>query len=309
MRSDLSGVKDDVATLSANFEAFKELQEQRYRELESKYEAQVSSIKVQVPTLSVAEQCSVQKQFDDLLKEARGMQATFVIGIIPGERPSVSVRTLLERHFSKHGAKLLAASSAVKSRVRRFSVPVENVPEVKSVIRHYNLAIRDLGWWVMQDTPPALRTLYSTAYNFFKLAKEQFTILRRFRFEAEEGYATINGTPFMPVYLIPKRQTAWKKLAALLTEVVADYLDKDWLETACSRLTVPDAFHQRWCDIIEAAKLNQQVLSGSSKEAGPEAATERRLSSPESSEDGSTIHDSSNDGDFEMGENVNTGGG
>jgi hypothetical protein len=331
LRSDLTVVKDDVATLTASFEAFKETQEQRYKDLEAKYEGKVSAIKVQVPTLSVAEQHSVQKQFDDLLKEAEGMSATFVIGIIPGERPSVSIRTLLERHFTKYGAKLLPTPSTVKSRTRRFSVPVENVSEVKSVIRHYNLAIRDLGWWVTQDSPPALRMLYSTSYSFFKFIKDQFSVLRRFRYEAEDGYATINGVPFLPVYLIPKKQTAWRRLGALITEIVADFLDRDWMESVCSRLTVPDTFNQRWCDIIESVKKEQAAQSRFDANTVQTAVVEDRESSASSvstrpienigtstvaeehdssaSSDG-TLRDSTNeDLDTEMDDDENMGGG
>ncbi len=326
LRSDLTGVKDDVATLTANFEAYKETQEQRYRDLESKYEAKVSAIKVQVPMLAVVEQHSVQKQFDDLLKEAEGMSAIFVIGIVPGVRPSVSIRTLLDRHFSKYGGKLLPTPSTVKSCTRRFSVPVENVPEVKAVIRHYNLAIRYLGWWVTQDAPPALRMLYSTSYSFFKFIKDQFQILRRFRYEAEDGYATINGVPFTPVYLIPKKQTAWKKLGGLLTELVADFLDLDWVESACSRLTVPDTFHQRWFEIIEAAKSVEVTKSfemaaigkpapsrpnvSAQSEGGTESHDTSASSSASSVDSEKTLQDSSNDDeDFDMNEDENLGGG
>jgi hypothetical protein len=173
--------------------------------------------------------------------------------------------------------------------------------------------------------------LYSTSYAFFKFIKDQYQVLRRFRYEAEDGYATINGVPFLPVYLIPKRQLAWRKLGALLTEIVADFLDKDWMESACSRLTVPDTFHQRWCDIIESVKNEQSAQSHVNKNTEPTAVAKKRDSStlqapsrPDTNEEPSevadeqgsttssegTIRDSSNDDvDFEMDSEDNLGGG
>jgi hypothetical protein len=251
LQAEMTSVNGKVDSLAEEFAAYRRSQDQKLRELLSKYDSDVSSIRVPVPTLSVREQSSVEKQFDDLLAEANSMQTAFVVRVIDGQTPSVSIQVLLQRHFADCGVKLLP--QAGKSGVRRFIVKPDKVGRAKNEIKHYNMAIRDLGWWVVQDAPPALRAMNLVVYKFFKAAKEWFPLLRKFRFETEGGFATMNEVPIVPVYLVPRKETLWKKLASLLMEVVADFLDLEWLETACSRMVIPENFTSRWCSILKEA--------------------------------------------------------
>jgi hypothetical protein len=221
------------------------------------------------------------------------MKSSFVVGVIDGQPPSVSVQVLLQRHFSECNAKLLP--KAGKSGVRRFTVDLDKVERAKNEIKHYNMAIRDLGWWVVQDAPPALRAMNSIVYKFFKSAKEWFPLLRKFRFETEEGYATMNEVPLVPVYLVPKKEELWKKLAGLLTEVIADFLDLEWIETACARVSVPENFMSRWCAVLKEGGIYRPC---------PKAVDQRPRSGDRRSDDGE--HERFDD--FDM-ENNDQGGG
>jgi hypothetical protein len=127
------------------------------------------------------------------LGEAKALQSVFVLGKVPNVQQTVPLSTLFKRHFEKFGAKLLPTTGI--SKMRRFSVPAEKAEEVKHTIRHYNMAIRDLGWWVVQDAPPALRRMNSTAYAFFKFGREQQPLIRNFCFEADGGYLTMDDVP------------------------------------------------------------------------------------------------------------------
>jgi hypothetical protein len=105
---------------------------------------------------------------------------------------------------------------------------------------------------VVQDAPPALRKLNSNVFAFFKNAKANFSLLRRSRYEVEGGYVTIDDVPFIPVYLVPTKQQKWKALAALLTELVANFDDSEWLETVTNQFTIPPDFTAKWCAILES---------------------------------------------------------
>ncbi len=238
-----------IGEVAADLDAFKRETTKKLNELVAKFDAKSSTVSVQMPSLSAAQQCTVEDKFQALLGEAKALQTIFVVGKVPGTRPSVSLTTLMQRHFEEHGAKLLP--QAGKARTRRFSVPLDKVESVKNIVRHYNLAIRDLGYWIVQDAPPALRKLNSNAYAFFKSAKSNYGVLRRSRFEVESGYVMIDDVPFLPVYLVPMKQKKWKALAGLLTELVANFVDSEWLETATSQFTVPPDFAGKWCAILE----------------------------------------------------------
>jgi hypothetical protein len=242
-----------ITDVAADLDAFKQATEKRFNDLVAKFDSKSSTVSVQVPSLSVAQQCTVEDKFKALLSEAKAMQSIFVVGKVPGTHASVSLTTLMQRHFVEHGAKLLPQQG--KSRTRRFSVPMDKVESAKNTVRHYNLAIRDLGYWVVQDAPPALRKLNSNAYSFFKSAKKNFQVLRRFRFEAEGGYIMIDDVPFLPVYLVPTKQLKWKALGSLLTELVAEFLDREWLETATSQIAVPADFAGKWCTILDGVEM------------------------------------------------------
>jgi hypothetical protein len=250
LRTDVNDEKEKLAKVTADFEGFKREVEQRINDLSSSFQAKSNKVSIQVPTLTKAQQCSVEDRFRSLLSEAKAIQTIFVVGKVPDSHPSVSLTTLMQRHFEQYGAKLFP--QAGKSKTRRFSVPLDKVEDTKMTIRHYNLAIRDLGYWVVQDAPPALRTMNSNAFAFFKQAKDRFGVLRKFRFEAEDGYLTVNDTPFLPVYLVPVKQNKWKALAALLTELVADLLNVEWLETATSSLEVSDELKSKWCAVLQS---------------------------------------------------------
>jgi hypothetical protein len=172
-----------------------------------------------------------------------------VIGKVPNTRPSISLTTLIQRHFEQVGAKLMP--SLGKARTRRFTVPEDKVDQTQDIIRLYNLAIRDLGYWIVQDAPPALGKMNSNAYAFFKAAKSTYSTLRRSRFEAEGGYVTMDDLPFLPVYMVTTKKSKWKALAALLSELVADVDESDWLKTAVSPLKIPDNFVDRWCAVLQ----------------------------------------------------------
>jgi hypothetical protein len=250
IRTDVHDVKEKMENLRTDFSAYKKGMDEKMAELKAAFEARSSSVSVRVPSLTAVQQCSVEDKFQQLLEEAKALQSVFVLGKIPNEQQTVSMGTLLQRHFGKFGVKLLPAVG--KAQTRRFSVPPEKVDEVKHTIRSYNLPIRDLGWWVVQDAPPALRRMNSTAYAFFKFARDHCPLLRKFRFEAEGGYLTMGEVPFLPVYLVPTKKTTWKQLAELLTELVIDHIEKDWLQTVVAGFKLPKGFSAKWCAIVQS---------------------------------------------------------
>jgi hypothetical protein len=272
LTNDLGEAHDKIDRVSSDLENHKAYTDRKFEELLAKLDAKSSTVKVQVPSLSVAQQCSVEDKFQALVKETEAMQTIFVVGKVPSVRPTVSLTTLMKRHFEQHGGKLLPTGG--KSRTRRFAVPVDKIDDTKGTIRHYNMAIRDLGYWVVQDAPPALRKLNSNAFAFFKYAKDIFKILRRFRWEAEAGYVTVDELPFLPVYLVSCKKKKWKALAGLLTELVADVLEKDWLETASSALKIPDDFVTKWCAVLERDECDVPPLDNEGSAVEEQSAQE-----------------------------------
>ncbi len=254
LRSDMDELEDKVSDLSADFSQHKAKVNQKLSEIMATLEARASTPSVQIPSLSVAQQCSVEDKFRALLEEAGALQTIFVIGKVPDVPQTVSLSTVLQRHFVTHGAKLLPVVG--KSFTRRFSVPLDKVEATKSTVRHYNLAIRDLGWWIVQDTPPALRKMNSNAFAFFKYSKGLFKPLRHCRFDAEDGYVLMDELRLFPVYLIPTKQLQWKRLSQLLAELVADFLDVDWLDSAAAPRSVPERFLAKWCAVIKQPEVN-----------------------------------------------------
>jgi hypothetical protein len=178
------------------------------------------------------------------------MQTVFVVGKVPDVRQTVTLSTLMTRHFDKFGAKLQTAP--VKTGPRRFTVSPEKVEGVKNVLRHYNLAIRDLGWWVAQDVPAEMRRMNSNVYSFFKYARDRERSLRSFRLDADGGFLVMNDHHLLPIYLVPTKKRSWDALARLLAELAASFLDRDWLETAISTSSpVPETFVQAWCAVLK----------------------------------------------------------
>jgi hypothetical protein len=248
IRSDMVDAQGKMDKLQGDFRNFQIEVDKKFEDLKAAFEAKSSVVTVKVPTLTAAQQCSVEDKFQALLGEAKAMQAVFVVGKIRDMRQTVPLPTLVKRHFEAFGAKLYPTVG--KGGTARFSVAPDKIEDVKCTIRHYNMAIRDLGWWVVQDAPPALRRMNSNAYTFFKMARDQFSLIRQFRFEAENGYLTMNDRPFLPVYLVPNKRDSWKKLAALINELVIDYVDTDWLTAVTSEFVVPENFGTRWCQIL-----------------------------------------------------------
>jgi hypothetical protein len=240
MATGLADAHNKVDRVSSDLEAHKTEMEKKYNNLLAKFEAKSSTVSVQVPSLSAVQQCSVEDKFQALLLESKAVQTIFIVGKVPKARQAVSLNTLMQRHFDVNGARLLLLVG--KSMTRRFSVQLEKVKATSATVRHYNLAIRDLSYWVVQDAPPALRKMNSNAYAFFRYAKSRFSPLRRYKFEAEDGYVSVDDVPFLLVYLVPTKQSKWRSLAEPLTELVADCLSKDWLETAMTEFEPPSGF-------------------------------------------------------------------
>ncbi len=171
-------VDGKVDKLESEFNAHKAEVEKILNERLEKFEARANAVLSQVPSLSVAQQCSVEDKFGALLKEAVARKNIFVIGKVPDAPPTVLLATAMKRHFEQYGAKLLPAVG--KATIRRFSIPDDKVGQAKETLMHYNLAIRDLGYWVVQDSPPALRRMYSNVYAFYKFRRDLLPFLRRF---------------------------------------------------------------------------------------------------------------------------------
>jgi hypothetical protein len=274
---DVGDAHAKIDKVTADFAAYKIETDRKYNDLLAKFEAKSSTVKVQVPHLNKVQQCSVEQRFESLLKEAKALKTIFVIGKVPKARPTISLSTLLKRHFEQVGAKLLPAVG--KMRTRRFSVPEDNVDQTRDIIRMYNMAIRDLGYWIVQDAPPALRKMNSNAYAFFKMAKSIYQPLRRSRFEAEGGYVTVDDQPFLPVYMVSTKKSKWKALAALLMELVADASDNDWLEMAVEPMKIPDDFVDKWCAILQRDEV--QGLEEMEEETRASDASDDEWTEPE----------------------------
>ncbi len=256
LRADMDDCEEKVSELKADYTQHKAEVNKKLSEIMAILEARATTPSVQIPSLTVAQQCSVEDKFRALMEEAGALQTIFVIGKVPDARQTVTLATVLQRHFEIHGAKLLPVVG--KTFTRRFSVPVDKVEATKNTMRHYNLAIRDLGWWIVQDAPPALRKMNSNAFAFFKYAKSQFKPLRRCRFDAEDGYVLMDDLRLFPVYLIPTKKSNWKPLSQLLTELLADFLEVDWLDSASAPRSVPETFVAKWCSVVKRPEANEE---------------------------------------------------
>jgi hypothetical protein len=93
--------------LQGDFLNFQSEVDKKIEELRAAFEAKASVVSVKVPSLTAAQQCSVEDKFQALLNEAKAMQTVFVVGKVPDVRQTVPLTTLMKRHFDAHGAKLL----------------------------------------------------------------------------------------------------------------------------------------------------------------------------------------------------------
>jgi hypothetical protein len=285
IRTDLGDVQGKVEKIQQEFTDYKSEVEQKFLELKATFDKKANAVSTQVPSLTVAQQSTVEEKFQALLLEAKAVQSTFVVGKINNEQQTVTMNTLIKRHFERFEAKLLPVVG--KSQTRRFAVPPEKVEDVKNTIRHYNTAIRDLGWWVVQDAPPALRRLNSNAYTFFKYARDQFPPLRKVRFEAENGYLKIDDSAFLPVYLVPTNRAKWKQLASLLMELAVEQTELDWLEAATSPFVLPEGFVEKWCMVLRRGQPHRvNELGGSHAEGSSDGEMEEDIPTVDAAEGG-----------------------
>jgi outer membrane murein-binding lipoprotein Lpp len=245
--------------------------ENRFRELESALFAKARALPVQFPTLSAGQQLSINERFESLRVQAKSCRNIFVMGHVPDYDKPAPLKSVLTNFFLKCEVKLLP--KAGKTKVWRFSVPMGREVETKRIAEANVFGIRDHGWWIQQDLPPKLREMHSNAYSFIKLAKDRFLRLRKTFFEADDGYLTVEKTPLVPVYLIPKKKDKWCDLATVLASEIGGMVETEWLESVVSSNIDVSSLIEKWSAVL-GVEINYAGGELGAKDAHDEDAVE-----------------------------------
>ncbi len=273
-----TAIREELGGLKADFAAMKEeqqIQATNIRDVDQRVDqafAEIAALRellegraacpAPVPSqCTVSDQCSVSAKFQNLLSQASTMAGCYAAGHVPpdkvtGVKPSAkSFKFIADNYFSNFHLKILASTGI--SKTVRFTVEPKNpattkVGDFEAVLKSIVMGVRGDGWWIQQELPATLCQMYSNAYQFFKAVKSEFKVLRRYVFDAQDGYITMDGTRIVPVYLVPKNRAVWKELGGVLLNIVASFLTVDWLDSMTSQLTVDQSHVDEWMEIVSA---------------------------------------------------------
>ena len=194
-------------------------------------------------------------EFYALVNQALSKRHVFVMGHVNDDHGNptptkMSAKEILQKYFATVDYELLTTNTNSVSQVRRFRVHPAHIAVTKQMARDINSEIRSIGWWIQQETPNELRRMNGVAVKFFVEAKKVEPALRKYNFDVECGYITINGSEMVPVFMIPEDTQKWSQLATLLVDIVKESTNLPWLERIANPPKMNYELLKKWGAIV-----------------------------------------------------------
>jgi hypothetical protein len=205
---------------------------------------------------SIGEQCSIGREFDELLAKARNMENCFAMGRVTADAvvgfmsPPKTAQQILDRYFE--GLNIEFAQGPGKSQIKRLRIDKKCLNDFRANLEVYEFQIRSDGWWLAQDLPPDLRLLRSNAFKFFKEARAMYETVKATFLDVslESGRVVIDGVEFVPIYLIPRVQKKWPPLLPIFQRAVEEVLNIEWIEKKTVVLNISQELMQEWANAV-----------------------------------------------------------
>jgi hypothetical protein len=135
--------------------------------------------------------------------------------------------------------------------------------------------IRNLGWWVAQESPKELRDMETNAFRFFMEIKkkhaEKCPALKRHYLEVSDGFLKVGGVPLLPVFKIPTDTEKWGQLAPILHKMICEVMASDWVSRFKKPKAVSQALYDEWGEITEPSGEEQWESVSDQGSDGPES--------------------------------------
>jgi hypothetical protein len=214
---------------------------------------------------SVVDQCRIEHEFLSLLAKARSTTNQFamgrVMGVVGVNFTPKSHEKILADYFS--GIPVSVVPSVGKSQVKRFCVPIDNLPAFQLNLELYEPQIRVDGWWMTVDLPPELRAMRSNAFQFFKEVKSLHQEVRSTYLDVshDSGYVSIDGIDFVPVFMVPRAKKKWPQLITLMIRVIDFVRGLEWTERITSTVSIDQALVREWAEAVGAKVPRSAELS------------------------------------------------
>ncbi len=202
----------------------------------------------------------IHEAFQDLLRAADARKNTFLFGVIEQYTPTgAQLRPLLKYdrivrrflHGLRYEMKPLGRAQLTDMPLGKVVIHPEDVHEAKLRVRDRWRETRNYGWWVGQENPPDLRQMQANAFRFIMYSKKVCEELRRFYLEAEDGFIRFARVPFLPVYLVPTKETKWKDLSRVLLKMVKSVRGRDWVDRFQGVKELEPGLVAEWNDILK----------------------------------------------------------
>ncbi len=224
-------------------------------------------------SLSVVEQCRIEREFDELLTKSRNMENCFAMGrvtngaLVGYMSPPKTIQEIFSNYFT--GLNVEVIPGLGKSQIKRLRVDKKCLADFRANLELYEFQIQADGWWISPDVPQELRFLRSNAYKFFKEARSNFDTVRAtfIDISLETGCITVDGVEIFPVYLIPKDTKKWATLMPIFDRIVSSILEVDWVVKKTSSVQIDQSLIQEWADVVGLKPTpNLNVTEGSDAE-------------------------------------------
>jgi hypothetical protein len=214
----------------------------------------------------------VAAKFENLLRLSRLLENNFCMGHTKLMTPSVRAPVLLRQFFPEF--EFAIARVKPDAKLVRFSIVPKNKAssaDFRAKLQEVRGALLTYGWWVAQENPSDLRSMYTVTNEFLKRAKDIKSELKQFFLTLERGWIFFHEIPIVPVFLVPSDTNYWIPLADALLAKLKTVLKLDWLSRASSPPTFDRVFLRDWATIIE---LKQEVFDSMSPFFGSQAQPE-----------------------------------
>ena len=194
-------------------------------------------------------------EFYSLVNQATAKRHVFVVGHVTNDHgtpipTTITVKDILLKYFSTVDYELLTTNPSSVTNVRRFRVHPSHIPVTKQMARDLNPELRSHGWWIQQETPNELRKMNSMATKFFMEVKKLQPALRRYNFDVDCGFITIDGAVVLPVFMVTEDGRKWNELSELLVEIVRASLNLPWLLRMATPIKIEYEMLQKWGKVV-----------------------------------------------------------
>ncbi len=152
----------------------------------------------------------VASKFENLVRLSRLLENNLCMGHTKTMMPSIRAQVLLRQFFPEFEFAIARVKSGAK--LVRFSI----VPKTKASAADFRAKLQEVrgalltyGWWVAQENPSDLRSMYTVTNDFLKVAKENKNELKQFYLALERGWIFFHDIPIVPVFLVPAESNYW----------------------------------------------------------------------------------------------------